>query len=164
MDQHAAHERILWERIQQKSNDDLQGSQVALPLPLELPVYMVEGLLSKIKLLEEIGLELEQFGNNTFIIRKIPIFLKDVFHPEMLLDLFEKLNSEPLKQEDFQKAALLQLSCKAAIKANKTLTLEEIKSLIKQLEKCHDPFFCPHGRPVFFQMNKAELEKYFKRR
>lgn len=164
MDQHAAHERILWERVQQKSNDILQGSQVTLPLPFELPVDIAEEISGKANLLEEIGLELERFGHNTFIIRKVPLFLKDAFYPEMLLDLFEKLTSKPLKKEDFQKEALLQLSCKAAVKANKALTMEEIRSLLKQLEKCHDPFFCPHGRPVFFKMNKTELEKYFKRR
>ncbi len=164
MDQHAAHERILWEKVQEQGSELVHGSQIALPLPFELPAYAVESLAEKIKLLEEIGLELEQFGNNTFIIRKIPIFLKDVFYPEMLLDFFEKLGSGPLESRDLQKEALLQLSCKAAIKANKALTPEEIRSLIGQLEKCRDPYFCPHGRPVFFQMSKTELEKYFKRR
>ncbi|NLX91308.1 MAG: DNA mismatch repair endonuclease MutL [Firmicutes bacterium] len=164
MDQHAAHERILWERVQQTNSDLLQGSQIALPLPFELPLYIAEEIYGKLNLLEEIGLELERFGHNTFIIRTVPLFLKDVFYPEMLLDLFEKLTSQPLKREDFQKEALLQLSCKAALKANKALTTEEIRALLEQLEKCRDPFFCPHGRPVFFKMNKAELEKYFKRR
>ncbi len=164
LDQHAAHERILWEKLQQKNNDALLSSQIALPLPFELPMDMAEQLSAKIKILEEIGLELEQFGNNTFIIRRVPIFLKDIFHPEMLQDLFEELTSKPLEKEDFQKEALLQLSCKAAIKANKSLTFKEIRSLLQQLQECRDPFFCPHGRPVFFQMKKTELEKYFKRR
>jgi len=164
LDQHAAHERILWEKLQQKNNDALLSSQITLPLPFELPMDMAEQLSAKIKILEEIGLELEQFGNNTFIIRKVPIFLKDIFHPEMLQDLFEELTSKPLEKEDFLKEALLQLSCKAAIKANKSLTFKEIRSLLQQLQECRDPFFCPHGRPVFFQMKKAELEKYFKRR
>ncbi len=164
MDQHAAHERILWEKLQNNKNDSLPGSQVALPLPFELPMDVAEELSGKIKMLEEIGLELEQFGNNTFIIRKVPVFLQDIFHPEMLMDFFEKLVSKPLEKEDLQKEALLQLSCKAAIKANKTLTLQEIKALLQQLQECRNPYFCPHGRPVFFKMNKAELEKYFKRR
>ncbi|HHU76764.1 MAG TPA: DNA mismatch repair endonuclease MutL [Firmicutes bacterium] len=164
MDQHAAHERILWERIQQRESNAMDSSQLALPLPFELPGYLAEGLPDKIKLLEEIGLELEQFGDNTFIIRGVPIFLKDAFQPEMLLEFFEKLDTRPLRKENLQKEALLQLSCKAAVKAHKNLSLEEIESLTKQLEKCRDPFFCPHGRPVFFQMSKAQLEKFFKRR
>ena len=80
------------------------------------------------------------------------------------MDFFENLASQPLEKEELQKEALLQLSCKAAIKANKTLTLQEIKALLQQLQECRNPYYCPHGRPVFFKMNKAELEKYFKRR
>lgn len=164
MDQHAAHERILWEKLQDSRSNSLPGSQVALPLPFELPMDAAEELSGKIKILEEIGLEVEQFGNNTFIIRKVPVFLQDIFYPEMLMDFFENLASQPLEKEELQKEALLQLSCKAAIKANKTLTLQEIKALLQQLQECRNPYYCPHGRPVFFKMNKAELEKYFKRR
>ncbi len=160
IDQHAAHERILWEKITQKEKENYV--QEILPLPLEFPLQMVKSIRDKLGYLKEIGLEVEQFGNNTFIIRSVPFFLKDIFTAETLRDILEELSG--MATADFKKETLLSLSCKAAIKANKRLTPEEINSLLAQLEKCENPFFCPHGRPVAIKIEKSELEKYFKRR
>ncbi|RJX24652.1 MAG: DNA mismatch repair endonuclease MutL [Dethiobacter sp.] len=164
VDQHAAHERILWEKIRQKEREKEIHAQVILPLPLELPLLVAEAIRDKMDLLKDIGLEMEQFGNNTFIIRTVPFFLKDIFTTEMLMDILEELSTLSLTDKEFQKETLLRLSCKAAIKANNNLSIEEIKSLLTQLEKCENPFFCPHGRPVMIKIEKNELEKHFKRR
>jgi len=161
VDQHAAHERIIWEKVQYKEMLKDQYYQEILPIPLELPTFLKEMIKDKIGLLKEIGLEMEQFGNNTFIIRAVPFFLKDIFTAEMIMDIFENLSE--VKETDFQKETLLQLSCKAAVKANKILTLKEMESLLEQLSKCDNPYFCPHGRPVMVKIGKAALEKYFKR-
>jgi DNA mismatch repair protein MutL len=166
MDQHAAHERILWEQIRRQDDHWLSGSQITLPLPFDLPEEVAEELSGKLKILEGIGLELEQFGHNrnTFIIRKVPLFLKDHFNAEMLTELLEILAAKQPEKEDFLKESLMQLACKTAVKANKTLTSEEVRALLKQLQECENPFFCPHGRPVFFKMSKIDLENFFKRR
>jgi DNA mismatch repair protein MutL len=164
IDQHAAHERILWEKIQQREGEKEKYVQEILPFTVELPLSIAEAVKDKLELLKDIGLEMEQFGNNTFIIRTVPFFLKDIFTTEVLMDILEDLSGLAVTGREFQKEILLQLSCKTAIKANENLTIEEIKSLLAQLEKCENPFFCPHGRPVMIKIEKYELEKHFKRR
>jgi DNA mismatch repair protein MutL len=81
-----------------------------------------------------------------------------------MLDILEEVADPALTGREFQKEILLSLSCKTAIKANEHLTIEEISSLLAQLEKCKNPFFCPHGRPVAIKIEKYDIEKYFKRR
>ena len=163
MDQHAAHERVLWESVLKQYKERIPGSQITLPLPFELPPDLAEELSGKLDIFEEIGLELAHFGGNTFVARKIPDFIKDRFHPEMLCEILEKQIVHPLEREDFQKEALMQLSCKAAVKAHKVLRNEEIERLLKDLRKCDNPYTCPHGRPIFIKMGRNDLEKYFKR-
>ncbi|MGI6307823.1 MAG: DNA mismatch repair endonuclease MutL [Dethiobacteria bacterium] len=164
VDQHAAHERVLWEKLQLQEKGGKQYVQKILPFTLELPPLAAEEFQEKMKPLRDIGLEIEPFGHNTFIIRAVPFFIKDVFSAEMCRDIFEDLSQKALADREFLKETLLQLACKAAVKANQVLTLEEIKSLLEQLENCANPFFCPHGRPVMFKITKAEMEKQFKRR
>lgn len=164
LDQHAAHERVLWENIQLKKQEDSGESQATLPLTIELPLSLAEALSTKLEFLKEIGLELEQFGNNTFILRAVPFALQEVITSEVLLDILEEVTSQNLFDSEYKKHTLLQLACKGAIKANQSLAKDEIESLLEQLEKCTNPFYCPHGRPVFFQIGKNELERYFKRR
>jgi len=81
----------------------------------------------------------------------------------MFLDIFENLSGSGVTETEFKKETLLQLSCKAAIKANKILTFNEMESLLEQLSECDNPYFCPHGRPVMVKLGKSAIEKYFKR-
>ena len=165
LDQHAAHERILWEKIKLKENKKGKYVQEILPTPVELPLTIAETIKEKeLKLLQSLGLEVEQFGNNTFIIRTVPFFLKNIFTAEILRDILEEASGTALTSKDFEKDTLLRISCKAAIKANKNLAIDEIKSLLIQLNKCDNPYFCPHGRPVAVKLKKSEIEKHFKRR
>lgn len=164
LDQHAAHERVLWEQIQLKEKEDAGESQVTLPLVLELPLSLAEAISTRMGLLKELGLEMEQFGSHTFVLRAVPFALQEIITSEVLLDILEEVGSQDLLDNEFKKHTLLQLACKGAIKANQRLAKDEIESLLKQLENCNNPFYCPHGRPVFFQIAKNELEKYFKRR
>lgn len=166
IDQHAAHERVLWEQCLQRRADDQKYRQALLPFPQELILPLAENFLSakRIKLLAEAGLELEQFGNNSFIIRTVPFFLKDIITAEMLEDLLAQIArlSAPGDRE-WQEKALLQLTCKAAVKANKYLTNAEMEALLHQLEKCRNPWYCPHGRPIVRRITKQEVEKMFLR-
>ena len=164
IDQHAAHERILWEKIQKSKNEGEKFIQEIFPITVELPLSVTEILIEKLTYLKDLGLELEHFGNNTFIIRAIPSYLQNIFSTELFLDILEGLNSLSATEQEFQKEIQLRLSCKAAIKANKKMTPEEMSFLLAQLEKCENPFFCPHGRPVAIKIGKNELEKLFKRR
>ena len=166
IDQHAAHERVIWEKLQQRKQKEEkeQYIQEILPLAVELPLQIADTVKDKLALLRELGLEMEQFGNNTVIIRAVPFFLRDIITAELILDILEEVSDPDLTGGEFQKEILLSLSCKAAIKANEHLTIEEISSLLAQLEKCKNPFFCPHGRPVAIKIEKYDIEKHFKRR
>ena len=166
IDQHAAHERIIWEKLQQQKEKEEkeQYIQEILPLAVELPLQIAETVKDKLELLRDLGLEMEQFGNNTVIIRAVPFFLREIITAELMLDILEEVSDPALTGREFQKEILLSLSCKTAIKANEHLTIEEINSLLAQLEKCKNPFFCPHGRPVAIKIEKYDIEKYFKRR
>ena len=166
IDQHAAHERVIWEELQQQKEKEEkeQYIQKILPLAVELPLQIAETVKDKLALLRDLGLEMEQFGNNTVIIRAVPFFLRDIITAELMLDILEEVADPALTGREFQKEILLSLSCKTAIKANEHLTIEEISSLLAQLEKCKNPFFCPHGRPVAIKIEKYDIEKYFKRR
>ena len=167
VDQHAAHERILWEECLRRRSVEKQYMQEVLPFPQELTLSLAEDYISeeKVKLMAELGLELEQFGNTSFIIRTVPFFLKDIFTAQMLSDVLQELASDSsLTKPDWQEAFLLQLTCKAAVKANKQLTMEEMEGLLRQLEQCQNPHYCPHGRPIIIQFTRKELEKIFHRR
>lgn len=168
VDQHAAHERILWEECRERRAGEEHYLQEVLPFPQELELPLPENFFSeeKIKLLAELGLELEQFGNTSIIIRSVPFFLKDIYTARLLADLVQELAAESsnLAGRDWQEAALLQLTCKAAVKANQVLGREEIEGLLAQLERCENPAYCPHGRPVITRLTRNELEKMFHRR
>lgn len=164
VDQHAAHERIMWEKMQLQEKNKEQYIQEILPLTVELSPQVVEGLGEKIELLKSLGLEIEPFGHNTFIIRAVPFYLKDIFTAEMCRDILEELPREAISGQEFLKETMLQLACKASIKANQVLAPEEMRSLLNRLGKCANPFFCPHGRPTMIKITKTEIEKHFKRR
>ncbi|MGI5822917.1 MAG: DNA mismatch repair endonuclease MutL [Dethiobacteria bacterium] len=164
VDQHAAHERIIWEKLQRQAEEKKQPVQKILPFTLELPSPAAAEFQERMAPLRDLGLEIEHFGHNTFIIRAVPLFIKDIFSAEMFRDIFEDLSLQELAAHEFLKETRLQLACKAAIKANQVLTTAEMRTLLEQLKKCANPFFCPHGRPVMFKITKTEMEKQFKRR
>lgn len=163
IDQHAAHERILWEEIERNEKSREHYLQEIIPFPLEVPSFMAEELTDKVHLLREIGLEMEQFGNNTFIIRAVPFFLKDVFSADTIFSILEDFSGLALAGREYQKKTLLKLACKTAVKANRVFTVEEIRNLLVQLGQCKNPYYCPHGRPVMIKLKKNDIEKYFKR-
>jgi len=167
VDQHAAHERILWEKWMRQRTGEGKYLQKALPFPLEINLPLPEDLLSaeKLFLLAEIGLGLEQFGNNSFIIRTVPFFLKEIFSAEMLADILHELaGNNNIIPPKWQEEIMLQLICKAAVKANKLLGLPEMEELLKQLDDCDNPSYCPHGRPVIIEIKRNAIEKLFHRR
>ena len=106
---------------------------------------------------------MEQFGNNTFIIRAVPFFLKDVFSADTIFSILEDFSGLALAGREYQKKTLLKLACKTAVKANRVFTVEEIRNLLVQLGQCKNPYYCPHGRPVMIKLKKNDIEKYFKR-
>ncbi|MFV1951038.1 MAG: DNA mismatch repair endonuclease MutL [Nitrospinota bacterium] len=167
VDQHAAHERILYERLIK----DMKGSRIEvqqLLVPVSVEISGGESILLKshINDIMKLGLEVEDFGQNRFLIRSIPALLVGQDYSRILLDIVDKLSQvEQMKSfDEITDEIILLMACHGAIKANQHLKPDQVRSLIRDLEEAELPYTCPHGRPValFFDMN--EIKKKFMRR
>ena len=115
-------------------------------------------------MLEKIGFTLEEFGINSIIIKSHPTWLKDNINEKIKRIIDAVINKEKnFSQERFNDHLAATLACKASIKANTSITMEEASYLIDDLRKCDNPFNCPHGRPTIITYTKSDLEKLFKR-
>lgn len=163
LDQHAAHERVLYERYMDKFyNMDINMQMLLDPIVLELPTTDMLKIENNIDLFMKFGFEIEIFGKNHIMIRCVPTIFGTPESEKFVLDIIDNIdeinNNYELKGEKFA-----SMACKSAIKANDTIYEEEINSLLKQIEMCKNPFTCPHGRPIFVEISKTEIEKMFKR-
>ena len=163
IDKHAAHERILFEKL--KANQEAISSQSLLvPIPCRLSPEEATILLANKALLEELGLEIEEFGENTLLLRQVPMDLA----PEQAAETLEQiaadlLNGRREKVTNVRDEVLHTVACKAAIKAGWQTSEQELKVLIQQVLSRDDLKHCPHGRPICITLGKKQLEKQFKR-
>ena len=165
LDQHAAHERIVYETLK-NSYQSLQIECQSFLIPLELEVSLKEGRLLETRLdqLTKLGLEIEPFGGSTFLLRSVPSILTEVQWKNFLLDLIPVLEEESdLTNEKAMDKLLTVMACHGAIRAGKRMSQEEMTLLLDQLENMNLPTHCPHGRPIFRKFGYYELEKMFKR-
>lgn len=165
IDQHAAHERIHYEKLYAQFGHPAQASQELLvPITMDLPPAEAEILEKRLPLLEQAGVYLQRFGGNTFKVSAYPHWLPDGSEKSIIEEMVEWILSE--KQLDIaklrEKASIL-CSCKASIKANQSLGLAEMEALLQTLSDCRQPYTCPHGRPIIVSFSNYELEKMFKR-
>lgn len=167
IDQHAAHERILYEKIRDHAKDHMQKSQQLLLQPRVISLNQTERELTEryADRFSRYGIEVESLGEQTIVLRSVPLELSAT-DPERffirLLDEISRLSERVLSNEE--EDAIAQSACKAAVKAGDPLTKEEVAALFTDLQKCEDPFHCPHGRPTMIRLTQAELEKKFGRR
>ena len=164
VDQHAAHERVLYERF--RANQATMGSQALLePAVVELSPSQSDLLESQLGLLNELGFEVEAFGPNTYQVRALPIVL-DGGDPEAALRvLVEEFEEDETPLEAQRDARLIARVCKrAAVKAGQQLSTQEQQALLADLEACESPRTCPHGRPTMIHLSIDLLEKQFGRR
>lgn len=165
IDQHAAQERIKYEYFREKVGqvtNELQ--QLLLPITFHYAMDEYVKIKENIHLLEEVGVFLEEFGQNSFLIRSHPTWFIKGNEKEIIEELIEQLLE--MKQVDIKKLreeAAIMMSCKASIKANRHLRMDEIEALIHDLRQCEDPFTCPHGRPIIIKYTTYDMEKMFKR-
>ena len=163
IDKHAAHERILFEKL--KANQEAISSQMLLTsIPVRLSADAVGELLANTALLTELGFEIDEFGDTTILARQIPMDLS----PEDAADALEALAADLLagRREDKTKVRdemLHTVACKAAIKAGWITSEPELLALVKQVMAREDLKYCPHGRPICVTLSKKQLEKQFKR-
>ena len=164
IDQHAAHERIMYERFITVYNDSEHVSQPMLmhfSIETSSDVYAAERFWMDD--LARLGFDIDDFGNNTFIVRGIPTYM-DRGEAELFIHTYIE---DPESRSDRGNTTvidkLIMRSCKAAVKGNNKLSTMEIEELIKQLSNCVNPFSCPHGRPTFIRFTLSEISRAFKR-
>ncbi|MFI3209510.1 MAG: DNA mismatch repair endonuclease MutL [Peptostreptococcaceae bacterium] len=163
MDQHATHEKIIYEEYIEKYNNLEISSQMLLdPIIIELSSVDFLKVEENLNLFIKFGFEIEIFGKNHLMIRSVPtMFEKNIsekFILEIIDNIYEINNGYELKEEK-----IISMACKKAIKANKVMNEFEIKDLLKKLNNCKNPFTCPHGRPTIIEIKKTDIEKMFKR-
>ena len=163
IDKHAAHERILFEKL--KANQEAISSQTLLaPLPCRLSADAAAELLANGKLLDELGFEVEEFGDNTVLLRRIPMDLNEADASDALEELAGDLLTG--RQEDkssLRDEMLHTVACKAAIKAGWVNDEKELLAVAKEVMAREDLKYCPHGRPICITLSKKQLERQFKR-
>ena len=166
IDQHAAAERINYEKFTKKFNDQANWSYTDLLIPLIVNVTKKEAaiLLERLDMFASIGISIEPFGETSFRVVSIPTWIKEVDSDEYLNELIEQVISEnKINLEELRLKVISTLACKASLKANKYLSLMEMQGLINELLKCDNPYTCPHGRPTTLIYTTNELDKLFKR-
>ena len=163
IDKHAAHERILFEKL--KANQEKISSQALLtPIPVHLSPEAAGELLSNRQMLDELGFEIDEFGENTIVLRQIPMDLSPDHAAESLEEIAaDLLNGQREKADTIRDEVLHTVACKAAIKAGWNTSEEELLALVKQVMSRDDLKHCPHGRPICITLSKKQLEKQFKR-
>ena len=163
IDKHAAHERILFEKL--KANQEAISSQALLaPIPVNLNPTAAAELLANRQMLDEVGFEIEEFGENTVLLRQIPMDLRADMAAEALETMADNLLSGRRERADSVRDEILHtVACKAAIKAGWNNDPQELLALAQQVMAREDLKYCPHGRPICISLSKKQLEKQFKR-
>ncbi len=167
VDQHAAHERVLYEAVCKALEAGSPKSQrLLLPQALELGPSAALRLRGWMEALASMGLEISDMGEGSFFVLSIPSFMKNVRIPALIQELMDEIGEETEKDPlgIFRREVAARMACRAAIKAGDALNLDEMRSLMADLFKCEVPWSCPHGRPPFVRLGLEELEKYFDRR
>jgi len=167
VDQHAAHERILFERLRrQAQGEKTVGQRLLLPEVVSLPPRDRAFLTEIAPILEETGMEVEPFGGDSVVIKTIPAFLSHAEARTLLLDLLAECteNDRGLPLQERREKIFTALACRGAVKANRTMTGQEVAGLCRELDALPHASSCPHGRPLAVSIPVAELEKMFKRR
>ena len=165
IDQHAAQERLKYEYFREKVGQvERELQEMLVPLTLEYSSDECIKIVENREELEQVGIFLEEFGLNSFIVRAHPQWFPKGEEKEVIEEIIEQLLS--MKKVDIKKLreeSAIMMSCKGSIKANRHLRNDEIQSLLNDLRKASDPFTCPHGRPIIIQYSIYEMEKMFKR-
>lgn len=164
LDQHAAHERIFYEKLVGEYESSEKARQSLLvPLIINVSLSISENRFDWLDALTKMGFTISEFGPGTFRITEIPMFMELGEAEDFVNEFIENMSSSTNLSNRVVIDKLIMMSCKAAVKANDRLSPEEIKALISDLSACINPFSCPHGRPTFIRLTRYEIEKMFKR-
>ena len=166
IDQHAAHERIVFEQLKRQADGQRPSSQrLLMPETIDLGFREAQILEKLAPELDRYGLEIEPFGGNTFVVKAVPTLLDNREIPAMITQLVEKTAEIGVEAEmaAILDGCLMVMACHNAIRAHQQLGEVQIKAMLAQLDACDNPSHCPHGRPIWIQWSIKELEKQFQR-
>ena len=164
VDQHAAHERLLYDQYTRALETGQNFSQQLLvPQMLEVTYYQKAAIEENMELFAQLGFELEPFGRNSYQIRAVPHFLGQAQQSGFFLEVLDMLHSQTGNTRDERQRAIMQMSCKGAVKGGDPLSQPEMDRLLEVLRREDTPLSCPHGRPICMKLSRRELEKQFKR-
>ncbi len=166
IDQHALHERILYEQLREKVlAGEMETQQLLVPEPVSLPPAEAAAALGAQETLAQLGIAVEPFGGDTVLVSSYPAMLANLAPAEMLRQVVEHLmtSANSPERRDLVDELLHMIACKAAIKAGDRLAPEEITALLEQRQHYQDAHHCPHGRPTALIFTREELDRRFKR-
>lgn len=167
IDQHAAHEKVLYERFMKElEQKKIMTQYMNPPIILSLSMVQQQAVEENLELLESLGYQIENFGGKEYAVNGVPANLPNVGSKDLLIEIIDSMTSEisgKSRTPQMLKEKIASMSCKAAVKGNNKLPREEVEELLKELMTLENPYHCPHGRPTMISMTKSELEKKFKR-
>lgn len=166
IDQHAAHERINYERLLSEHQQNPGASQILLiPTPIDFSPIEEQALLENLMYLSDMGFVLENFGGRTYLLRGVPVYSGTFSGEELLRQFLEEVvqKQNPPTFNELLREWIYMLACKESIKAKEALSILEMQQLIIQLSKTENPYTCPHGRPTMTRLSRNDLEKRFYR-
>ena len=164
VDQHAAHERILYDKVSKIRNSKKNSQELLVPSVITLKPREAEVLMANRAFLEEEGFVIEEFGKDTFAVRSVPLVLGKRIGTEILSDIITDLMDDSRKTIEEKKEKITStIACRAAIKAGAVLTREQMERLLNQLARTDLPYTCPHGRPTMILFSRSKLDSLFLR-
>jgi len=164
IDQHAAHERILYEQYMAQRQTGIETQALLEPSPVELAPDRAALLEDSLPMLVDLGFLVEHFGGSTFMVRGLPAVLGPISPSAALEAVVDDLElGKPPMGQTLEERIVGRVCKTAAIKAGQILTMEEMSAMIRQLERCETPHTCPHGRPVMITISAAEMARQFGR-
>lgn len=164
IDQHAAHERIFYEKLVREYEEDEKNRQpILLPIMLQVSLKADEEKVNWLTSLCKMGYMIEEFGRSTYRITEIPTFMTLEEAEQFARDFIDQISDSTNLRNSVVINKLIMKSCKSAVKGGDALSMAEMESLMTELSSCINPFSCPHGRPTFVRLSRYEIERLFKR-
>ena len=163
IDQHAAHERLQYEKLMARASAGTASQQLLAPIVIHLSAREMAVISDNLSLLSEAGYEVEPFGEQDIRVRAVPFVMGKAEVRPLFLEMIQSLNQLKAATLDARRSEIMQMACKSAVKAGDSLSDSEISALIADMQKTGAPPTCPHGRPVVKTLTKRDLEKMFKR-
>jgi DNA mismatch repair protein MutL len=163
LDQHAAHERILYERLRGSADGSLEVQSLLIPEVLEMNPRDFNLLIASGDLLRQAGVEVEAFGENTAVVKSVPALIGQADVKALVREILDGITDSGIAQDEMRDRILIRMACRGAIKAHQALTTDEVKRLCRDLDSIPFASNCPHGRPVFIELPAQVIERMFRR-